>query len=259
MNAAAIERAFQEKVGAKVRLLREGSERYRVLTPFLLEDGDHLAIVLKRNQHGWLLSDEGHTYMHLTYELEEKDLQSGTRQKIVTNALSSFHVEDCDGELTAHVEGEQFGDALYSFVQGLLRITDVTYLNRERVRSTFWEDFRALIAEAVPEPRRQFKWHDPLRDPQANYGVDCRVNGMARPLMVFALANDARARDATITLLQFEKWGLPHQSLGVFEDQEQVNRKVLARFSDVVEKQFASLAGNRERITNHLRTVVGAE
>jgi len=83
--------------------------------------------------------------------------------------------------------------------------------------------------------------------------VDCRINGMRKPLMVFALPNDDRTRDATIALLQFEKWGLPHQSMGIFEDQEQVNRKVLARFTDVCEKQFSSLTGNRERIAKYLK------
>lgn len=259
MNLAGIERSFQEKVSAKIRLVPEGNGRYRVFTPFMSEDGDHLAVVLKKNARGWILSDEGHTFMHLTYELDEKDLHFGTRQKIIGNALSSFQVEDRGGELVAHVAEEQFGDALYSFVQALLRTTDVSFLTRERVRSTFLEDFEALISANVPEARREFHWHDPTRDPLGNYSVDCRINRMPKPVMVFALPTDDRVRDATITLLQFEKWDLPHQSLGIFEDQEQASRKVLARFSDVVEKQFASLAGNQARIANHLRAATGAE
>ena len=48
-------------------------------------------------------------------------------------------------------------------------ITDVTYLSREWVRSTFMEDFRAFMEETVPESRRSFDWHDPVHDPGGKY------------------------------------------------------------------------------------------
>ncbi|MCK4305205.1 MAG: DUF1828 domain-containing protein, partial [Candidatus Eisenbacteria sp.] len=209
MSIDTIERDFHEKISAKVRLAAEGMERYRVFTPFLFEDGDHLVIVLKKEGPGWVLSDEAHTYMHLTYEIDEKDLQRGTRQKIISNTLSTFRIEDRDGELVLGVPDERYGDALYSFVQALLKITDVSYLSRERVRSTFLEDFQALLTESLPEHRRSFDWHDP----QGMYTVDCRINGMPQPLFVHALPSDGKTRDATIALLRFEKWRIPFRSL----------------------------------------------
>ncbi len=252
MTVNGIERSFREKVSASVRVASEGLDRYRVFTPFLFEDGDHLAIVLRRRGKKWTLSDEGHTYMHLTYDMEEKDFRQGTRQKIISNALSMFSVVDQDGELLLEVEDDQYGDALYTFVQVLLKIADVSFLSRERVRSSFIEDFRAFMSESVPAARMKFDWSDPVHDPQGMYRVDCRVNGMARPLMVFALPSDDKTRDSTIALLQFEKWSISHRSVAIFEDQESITRRVLARFTDVCERQYSSLNANKERIRRFL-------
>lgn len=259
MSIETIEQSFKARISDKVRIASEGQNRYRVFTPFRFDDGDHLSIVLKQDDGKWMLSDEAHTYMHLTYDIEEQLLYSGTRQKIISNALSVFQVQDRDGELILGVQDEQYGDALYDFIQALLKISDVSYLTRERVHSTFMDDFNSLLSESVPEDRRKFDWHDPERDPKGIYTVDCRVNGMAKPLHVHALSNDANTRDATISILQFEKWNVPFRSLAIFEDQESINRKVLARLTDVCERQFSSISNNRDRIKRHIKDAIEAK
>ncbi|MEW6672502.1 MAG: hypothetical protein AB1427_12420 [Thermodesulfobacteriota bacterium] len=80
-------------------------------------------------------------------------------------------------------------------------MTDILTDQDERVRSTFMEDFHSLMEKSVPENRREFDWHDPVHDPDGKYLVDCRVNGMQKPLIIHALPNDDKTRDATITLL----------------------------------------------------------
>jgi len=255
MSIDTIERDFKAKVCEKVKLAPEGSGRYRVFTPFIFDDGDHLSIVLKKDGVGWMLSDEGNTYMRLTYDINEQSLRRGKRKVIISNTLSLFDVEDRDGELVLGVPDGLYGDALFSFVQAILKIVDVSYLSRERVRSTFKDDFRGLILNSAPKERVSFDWSAP-RDPQGVYSVDCRISGMEPPLVVHALASDAETQKATITLFQFEKWEMPFRSLAIFENQEGISREVRARFSHVCENRFPSLAGNHNDIKRFISEAV---
>ena len=247
-----LQNQMRERVSKQITLQEEGQARYRVFTPFRFPDGDHLAIVLKKQGKKWNLTDEGHTLMHLTYEVDERDLRKGSRAKIIADALNDFGIEDQNGEFLMTLDEAEVGSALFSFVQGLLKVTDITFLKRERVRAVFLEDFNSFMESAIPAQRRTLGWTDPSHDPQKKYVVDCKVNGMAKPLFIFALHNDTKIRDATITLQQYEKWKTPFRAIGIFENQEDVNRKVLSRFSDVCDKQFSSLAETKDRIGNFL-------
>jgi hypothetical protein len=255
MKLDTIEQSFQQKISTQIQVLQEGLDRYRILSPFHFNDGDHLVILLKQIGLQWFFTDEGHTFMHLTYSMDEKELYQGTRQNIISSILNSFGINDRNGELVAEVNGDLYGDTLYSFIQALIKISDITYLTRERARSTFMEDFYSFMEEQIPKERRILDWHDPINDPRAIYPVDLHINHMEKPLFVFAINGDNKARDVTINFLQYEKWGLKYQSMVVFENQEDINRKVLARLSDVCGKMFSNL-GDKARISRFIEETI---
>ena len=256
MTIAAIEHAFRDKVCAEVRLEADGRSRYRVYTPFHFNDGDHLVMVLRQKNGHWSSPMKG---IPICTSLTNSTRRAYTRVRDSRSSpipLTRSPLKMSREELRAEITDERYGETLFDFVQAILRISDVTYLSRERVKSTFMEDFRAFISERVPEHRRTFDWHHPQYDPEETYPVDCRINGMSRPLFVFALANDNKTQVATIALHQFERWGLEFRSLSIFENQEEISRKVLSAISNVSEKQFSNLYGNRDRIGRFLVEVL---
>ena len=256
MKLQLIEKEFKEKISNQISLYEEGRNRYIVFSPFMFDDGDHLSIVLKQEGEKWIFSDEGTTYMRLTYDIDEKDLFKGNRLKIINNSLSMFDVKDREGELIITIEDNKYSNALFSFIQAILRISDVSFLNREWVKSTFMEDFKEFMIETVTEERCSFDWYDREHDSKGLYIVDCRINSRPKPIFVFALLNDDKTQKATITLLNFEKWGMKFDSIGIFENQEEINSRILVRFTDVLNKPFSSLdANNRERARKYILTL----
>ncbi len=244
MSATAdIELDFRRNVSEELEIVPDGPDRFAIVTPMAFDDGDLLPVVLRKNKDGWYLTDEGHTFLQLTYELEEADFQQPTRREIINRTLSSFGVQNRDGELVLPIADQNYGDALYTFLQALVKIDDIRYLSKEHARSTFIEDVRHMV-KRIASPKREivYNWHHPVKDPPGNYPVDCKVNGSQTPLFIFALPNDARVAIATVTLHMFGDWQIQHKSIGIFEDQAKLDSKWVARFTDVCNKPFSNIA-----------------
>lgn len=255
MNQSEIERAFKESVCEEVELAAEGIDRYLVHVPFTFDDGDHYVILLKRDDGQWVLSDEGHTFMHVSYDVPEFD--RGTRRSIVDRVLAGLGIEDQQGELRLRIPEGKYGDALFSYLQAITRITDISFLKRERIRTTFVEDFQELVKEAAANREVVLGYAHPEHDPERRYLVDARINGTAsRQVLMFGISNDDQCRDATITLYRWESWSERFHPVAVFRDQTEINRVVLARFSDVAERQFSSLETARDRLRTYLTDLV---
>lgn len=238
-------------VGNEVKVRPHQNGVLRVEAPFDFPDGDHLVIRLRETNGGYEWTDFGHTLMHLSYAIDYDALSSGRRGELLEQSLSRLGLQNRDGELVL-ATGRGLGESLLRFAQALIHVSDLYYLSQERVRSTFVEDVMRLLEQRFPG-RTHRNYNDAERDPKRDYPIDCLVNQARQPVAVFAVLNDDRCRDSTITLQQFKAWGRELFSTAIFEDQEKINRRVLARFSNACDKQFASLTGQEDEIVSYVQ------
>lgn len=247
---------FRESACGEIDLTSSGINRYLVHVPFSFTDGDHYVIILRQEGNKWVLSDEGHTFMHLSYELRDREFEEGNRRKIIDEVLNSYQIENRAGELVLIIPLSRYGDALFTFVEAITRITDVTFLSREVVKTTFREDFIRIVSEKSNEADIKdiiFDYRHSVHDPDGKYPVDARLNGTtSRQVLIFAIGNDAQCQTTTIVLHQWEKWQEQFHSIAVFRDQTEINRLYLARLSDVLGKHLPSLEIAKERLRKEL-------
>jgi hypothetical protein len=256
-NGNSLEVDFRRDLAEEVEIRPLGPDRYGIVTPMAFDDGDLLPLVLIKDDQGWYFTDEGHTFLQLTYELEEADFRQPTRRDILNKNLSTFGLENRNGELVLRVDNSRFGDALYTFAQALVKIDDIRYLSRDRARSTFVEDVHRMVREiASPTKEIIYNWYDPVVDPTGNYPVDCKVNGTGKPIFVFALPNDSRVALATVSLFKLSQAGLNFKSVGIFEDQTKLDPKWVARFTDIGDKSFSNLEAARKDFLKYIPELV---
>lgn len=253
MDLISVTNEIRSKICSEIEILSEGKDRYVIAVPFTFEDGDFFKTILKKGDDGWYFTDEGHTLMHLSYEGFDVKLDSGKRKDIFDLILATHGLENDNGELICTVEDEHFGDSLYTFLQGLVKITDITFLKREYAASVFFEEFRGYLKDTFGD-KCVFNYKDPEKDPEGRYSIDCCVK-YEKPLFVFGLTTNDRCKDAVIKCLTYEKWGVKFTSIAIFEDMEKNSSKVLAMCSDEIDKQYSTLVSAKERVPSYLENM----
>lgn len=251
MDSLEIIKEIKKSICGEIEIFIEGINRIIIVAPFTFDDGDHLNVVLKYNKGEWYFTDEGSTLMHLSYHNLEKSIEKGKRKDIFEKILRIHQSKSDQGEIKSIVRNEDFGRTYFIFIQGILQIINLaTVTQKDYVKSMFCDDLKSFLRETFGE-RCVFKYHNQKEDQNGKYIVDCAIKHDI-PLFIFGISNDDKCRDATITCHMYLEWGIQYNSIAIFEDQEKINKKVLARFSDVIDKQYSTLQTARNLFPSHL-------
>ncbi|MBU1084989.1 MAG: DUF1828 domain-containing protein [Candidatus Beckwithbacteria bacterium] len=229
---------------------------YQLFVPYYYPDGDMIEIFLTpQDGKTLIIQDMGLTLMRLSYEFS---MESKNKQKIFNEILSQFSAEEKEGNIQIQAPINQIFPYLMQFIQLVTRISDISYLKREIVKSLFYEYFDSFIHEAFDSVRTVVKDYYPEFDQEKQYPSPyALVNGQPKsPICFFPVASDSKCNDATIIIQQYELKKFQPESIAVYENMEVLGRRPVARLSNVVGKQFSTLQGNQDRITDFTNRLI---
>lgn len=209
-------------------------------TPFTFSDGDAYGLYLEQTPMGLRLTDCGHTLMHLSYDFDIDKLQEGTRGRLWQQILQQAGVQEQAGQLFTLTTSDRLGEDVIHFGQALTKITDLSFLNRIRVESTFYEDLDRVLEALVPARLVRDYVHPGLENGK-DYPIDFRVLGPSPDLFIFGVPNQAKTRLVTITLEHLLRRKIDFDSLVIFANQQDIPRTDLARLSNAAGEMVASL------------------
>ena len=239
MSINDIQQNFTSDVLKQINVIPNGNDSFYISTRFFFDDGDEFIIYLKHRDGKWMLSDDGHTYVYLSYTLEPKDIHKGIRGKTIRRVLNMFNIEDKNGELVLDLSSDRYvgryGEALHNFIQAISKISSVLYWLQHQPKRTFKEQSSDRLGEILGKSRIEMDWHDEENDPKKQYTVDCRVNGLPSPLFIYAISNTTKIRDAVIAWRWFDSMDISFTPYGIIKEEKLINSKLFTRMQDVCE------------------------
>lgn len=116
-----IRRAIRDQID-----LRMVDGKFVVMSPFTFDDGDVLHVALKNVSGRWMLTDEGHTLMHLDTINGSGSLFKGKNNKAIETALALNDLKMEGGEIYGDITGELDGSRYFDLVQCILFISTLS-------------------------------------------------------------------------------------------------------------------------------------
>ncbi len=248
LDQAQLERLLCERLCTEVRIHRREDNVLMMESPFTFPDGDHFPIYLSEAAGGGVkLSDRGHTLMHVSYEHDVEPFYEGARASLREQIVRESGIEEDEGTFSIEAPPDQVAGALFRFGQALTKIHDLTFLSRQKVASTFYEDLRGLVFTFLDEEVVEADYIPPEVPAANHYPVDYRFDGKdGRPVFLYGVPGRDKARLTTIMLSHFLLHRVAFESIIVFADQQEIPRLDLARLTNVAGTAVASLEAEED-------------
>lgn len=224
---------LKQQFGSNIGVEEVNPKVFRIYAPFFHEDGDMLSVYLDLNNDTALLRDYGNTLMRVAYYF---DFESDNKRRILNEITRSYNGLMVNDEIQMFVNNSDFMMAIYQFSQLVAKVSNISILQRETVKSLFFDYLYDFVNKELGDYSIA-KQQTPSSD--SSLVVDYVIKA-ERPIYLFGVNGDPKASKTIITCLSFQSEKIPFRSLIVHEDLESLSAFNRKQITNTADKQFST-------------------
>lgn len=252
MEYKKIQNILSESIKTSISLRELGRNTFQIISPFEFYDGDILVAYLEMKNDNVIFSDHGHTLMHVSYDV---DINVKTRKEILENVIATHELNIENGDISAQGDISNIDKIFWDFMQGLLKISDISQWKFERAVSLFLQEFDNFMETTIKPkvPISEKEWFDPDVDPKQYYTVPWICKNDKEPIFIFPIKSNDACQQSIITTLKYKEEDYIFNSLGVFSDIDIISRKTRNQCIDNLNRVFTNFSQpNKERTEDYI-------
>ncbi|MBF0557025.1 MAG: DUF1829 domain-containing protein [Nitrospirae bacterium] len=134
---------YLEWLRDKTTLKDVGEDWIQITTPHLDRHNDCLQIYLKKQNGGYIMTDDGYIINDLLNS--GCKLDSPKRQDLLRMSLAGFGVQKKEEALEIHATDENFALKKHNLIQAMLAVNDMFFLSKPAIQSLFFEEVESWL------------------------------------------------------------------------------------------------------------------
>lgn len=217
----------------KFRLDERRPNLYQLSVPIYHNDGDMIDLFIKTNGHDITLCDCGLTLMHLSYSF---DINTKNREKLLNDIVRDGGAVNDDGNICLATSPNMLFESIMQMSQVISKISAMKALQRDVIHSLFYDEVNSYISTSLKEfkPVKNFvpiKGRDELT-------VDYLFETPSKPIYLFAVRGNSKAKDSVISMLSFQQEKTPFIGIVVHDDYRELSTATQKMIMNAADKQY---------------------
>lgn len=236
MNETLLNNMLTKSFYHTYQLQKRRENLYQIFVPLYHEDGDMIDLFIRTDGDKLMVCDCGMTLMHLSYSF---DIDTKRKQKILDNIVADAGGVNDDGNLCMSVSDNMLYESIMQFSQMVSKVSAMKMMRHENIINLFYEHFTSYMNETFKDfhPQKNFL---PLPG-RSELKVDYAFQTGTKPVYLFGVVGNNRAKDAIISMLSFQHDNLPFFGVVVHDDYQALSKNTQKVIMNVADKQFYDL------------------